>query len=269
VTAERPLGGGRSTPVTRVGDTVRRATGPWTPTVHAYLCHLRAAGFTRAPEVLGVDERGREILTYIEGTTMGDALDPAEPKTEFVTVRRWSAPMRSDRALAEIGVLLRAMHDAARGFCPTAPIWREYDSPMKPDEIVTHGDVGPWNLVYRGEHPVALIDFDNARPQRPLLDLAGAAWHCVPLGEDAHLRACGFAAPFRRGERLRVLSDAYGLTDRSGLLDALSETKQRWPATLRYWQPLRPSVAAQHLRFCADDLDWLARNWDDLASSLR
>jgi hypothetical protein len=49
----------------------------------------------------------------------------------------------------------------------------------------------------------------------------------------------------------------------------LSEVKQRWPATLRYWQPLPPSVAAQHLRSCADDLDWLERNADDLVAHLR
>lgn len=89
-------------------------------------------------------------------------------------------------------------------------------------------------------------------------------------GHDAHLRASGFAGPFRRGERLRILSDAYGLMDRAVLLDALSEVKQRWPATLRYWQPLRPSVAAQHLHFCADDLDyWLERNRENLAPHLR
>ncbi|MHB8631609.1 MAG: GNAT family N-acetyltransferase [Candidatus Limnocylindria bacterium] len=269
VVEEQRLGGGRSTTVSRVGDTVRRETGPWTPTIHAYLRHLRAAGFGGAPEVLGLDERGREMLSFTEGTTMGETLDPSEPKTEFVTVRPWPPGATSDRALAGIGRLLRQMHDAARDFRPAAPTWREYDSPMKEDEIVTHGDIGPWNVVYRGEDPVAIIDFDGARPQRPLLDLASTAWHCVPLGEDAHLRACGFTLPYRRGERLRILSDAYGLEDRSGLPEALSEVKQRWPAVLRYWQSLRPSVAAQHLRFCADDLDWLERSWDELASHLR
>jgi hypothetical protein len=269
VTGEQSLGGGRSTPVSRVGATVRRATGPWTPTVHAYLRHLRAAGFAGAPEVLGMDERGREILSFINGTTLGETLDPLEPKTEFVTVRPWPAAVRSDRALAGIGKLLRAMHDAARDFRPGAPTWREHDAPMGQDEIVTHGDVGPWNVVYRGEDPIALIDFDNARPQRPMLDLAGTAWHCVPLGDDAHLRASGFAAPYRCGERLRILSDAYGLTDPPALFDALSEVKQRWPATLRYWQPLPPRVAAHLLRSCADDLDWLERNADDLVAHLR
>ena len=56
----------------RVGDTVRRATGPWTPAVHALLRHLESVGFDAAPRVLGVDERGREVLTYLEGETIGD-----------------------------------------------------------------------------------------------------------------------------------------------------------------------------------------------------
>jgi hypothetical protein len=41
---EVPLGGGNmSSGVVRVGDTVRRPAGPWTPAVHALLTHLRDA----------------------------------------------------------------------------------------------------------------------------------------------------------------------------------------------------------------------------------
>ncbi len=65
--AERPLAGGFNGPVSRVGETVRRSAGPWTPTVHSLLSHLRARGFTLAPRPLGYDERGREVLSYLEG----------------------------------------------------------------------------------------------------------------------------------------------------------------------------------------------------------
>lgn len=216
-----------------------------------------------------MDERGREILRFIEGTTIGEALDPNEPKTEMVTIRAWPVAIRSDRALAGIGRMLRQLHEAARDFRPAAPVWREYDAPMAADEVVTQGDTGPWNVVYRGEDPIAFIDLDSSRPQRPLIDLAGAAWHCIPLGDDEHVRKHGFTPPFRLGERLRIFSDAYGVTDQDALLDALSEFKQRWPATLRWWQPMRPSLAAKFLRGCAEDLDWLAQNREGLASHLR
>jgi hypothetical protein len=66
---EIPLeGGNASGGVVRIGDTVRRPAGPWTPAVHALLGHLHAAGFPGAPQPLGLDEHGREVLTFIPGT---------------------------------------------------------------------------------------------------------------------------------------------------------------------------------------------------------
>ena len=62
----RCIGGNTST-VVRVGDTVRRNAGPWTPAVHALLRHLERVGFTGSPRALGMDERGREVLSYLEG----------------------------------------------------------------------------------------------------------------------------------------------------------------------------------------------------------
>ncbi|HVD51639.1 MAG TPA: aminoglycoside phosphotransferase family protein, partial [Candidatus Udaeobacter sp.] len=263
------LGGGRSTTgVVRVGGTVRRPVGPWTPTIHAFLRHLRASGFTAAPEVLGFDEQGREILSYIPGETWGDHIDPDEPKTALVTIRPWPAATRSDSALAAIGRLYADLHRAARGFRPAAPIWREYDLPMRDGEIVTHGDAGPWNVVYRDGMPTALIDWDQAQPDLPTNDLAKIAWHFVPLGPDDFLRACGFHEPFAAARRLRVLCEAYGLADRAAILPALSLVKQLWPMKLRYWQPIPPGTGAAHLRAAATDLDWLEDNAGELRAIL-
>ena len=65
---EVPLAGGDVTAgVVRVGETVRRPTGPHSPLVHAMLEHLERVGFAGAPRYLGQDDRGREMLTYIEG----------------------------------------------------------------------------------------------------------------------------------------------------------------------------------------------------------
>jgi hypothetical protein len=66
---EEPLSGNVSA-VARVGDTVGRSTGPWTPAVHALLRHLEHAGFDGALRVLGIDERGREVLTYVPGEVL-------------------------------------------------------------------------------------------------------------------------------------------------------------------------------------------------------
>ena len=73
---ETPLSGGSMTAVVRVGDTVRRGAGPWTPTIHALLRHVRAAGFTAVPEPLGLDEQGREVLSLLPGAVGTYPLEP-------------------------------------------------------------------------------------------------------------------------------------------------------------------------------------------------
>ena len=67
---EQSLTGGNTTDgIVRVGQSVRRPTGPWTRGVHALLAHLGEHGFGGAPRVHGIDERGREILDYRIGGT--------------------------------------------------------------------------------------------------------------------------------------------------------------------------------------------------------
>jgi len=46
---------------------VRRPVRPCTTTVQAYLAHLRSRNFTEAPEPLGYDEQGREVLSFVAG----------------------------------------------------------------------------------------------------------------------------------------------------------------------------------------------------------
>ena len=60
------LDGGRAGGAVRVGDTVRRAAGPWTPAVHGLLSHLAGQEFAGSPRPLGTDRQGREVLTFLE-----------------------------------------------------------------------------------------------------------------------------------------------------------------------------------------------------------
>ena len=71
-TEEIPLPGGDVTEgVVRLGDTVRRPLGDHSAQVHLVLRHLEASGFDGAPRLLGVDDRGREILTFVDGEVAG------------------------------------------------------------------------------------------------------------------------------------------------------------------------------------------------------
>ncbi len=52
--AEIPLAGGNLSTVVRVGETVRRPAGSWTPAVHELLDYLAEKGFIAAPRAIGV-----------------------------------------------------------------------------------------------------------------------------------------------------------------------------------------------------------------------
>jgi Phosphotransferase enzyme family len=183
--------------VVRVGDTVRRPVGEHSPAVHALLRHFEAVGFDGAPRFFGIDEQGREVLSFVEGDA---ALAPIPS---------------SEETLVELGRLLRRMHDAAAGFEPP-PDAACFSGGAGP--LICHRDLFPPNVILRRGQPVALIDWDLAGPAEPLDDVVSAASHWVPLRTDAD--KWGLPSN-RRPERVRVLCDAYGLSteERSRFVD--------------------------------------------------
>lgn len=204
-TEEIPLEGGNVSTVVRVGDTVRRSAGPWTPAVHALLRHLEAVGFTGAPRAFGVDEQGREVLSFLEGECGEYPLKP-----------HWT----TDEALVTVATMLRLYHDAQAGFMPPPGIrWRSFGPPPPDTEVICHHDAAPHNVVWRPDGTLAMIDFDLASPGARIYDVAYSAWTWVPLFSDRDSRTLGWRQP-NRARRLRLFADAYGLTphDRARLV---------------------------------------------------
>jgi len=191
VSSGEVLRGGDMNVVVRVGDTVRRP--PLPEPVRELLRWYERAGFDGAPRYLGVDEQGRDVLSYVEG-------EPA-----FAPVPS------SDEVVAAIGRLLRRAHDAQDGF-GAAP----------PGLVVAHFDLFWTNVVFRDGLPAALIDWELARPAPRTLEVALAATYWAGVRIDEQLREWGIPLE-RRGERLRLLCDAYGLdaAARSSLLEEL------------------------------------------------
>lgn len=180
-------GGNASGGVVRVGNTVRRPAGPWTPSVHALLGHLRSVGYRGSPRPLGMDERGREVLEFVPGEVpWPDHVDLMEP----------------DRAMVVVGRLIRDFHDAVEGFVPAADARWQVLIPADGSEIIAHQDLAPWNLVV-AEQRWAFIDWDTAAPGTRLWDLAYAAHGFAPLSPRV--------ATAEAARRLRLLVDAYGL----------------------------------------------------------
>jgi hypothetical protein len=204
---EVPLRGGTLHTVVRVGDTVRRPAGPWSPTVHALLRHIRRRGFDLAPEPLGYDDSGREILSFIPGTTVGWSLP-------------WPDLIRGDDLLEEVGAMTARYHRAVIDFRPEGTVaWQWAPAPLRPAELVCHNDLAPYNVVLAGGRLQGVIDWDLAGPGSPLSELAFVAWQWVPLHGPFVTALMGWSHPPDRARRLRLLLDAYGLTDRTGFID--------------------------------------------------
>ena len=138
---------------------MRRPAGFWTPAVQALLEHLEAAGFEGAPRPRGIDDEGREVLTYVDGIAGGD--DMAEQ-------------------------------------------------------------------VYRDGRPVAFIDWDVAAPAPRLWDVAHAVWRFVDITHAADAAEVPALAA-----RTRLFCDAYGLVDRSSLLETVLARQHALHATIR------------------------------------
>ncbi|MGW4484096.1 phosphotransferase enzyme family protein [Amycolatopsis sp. NPDC004368] len=184
---EEPLAGNVTSGIVRVGDTVRRPAGPWTEAVDAVLAHLHSVGFDAAPRPLGRDERGRQVLEFVPGSTGAE-------KGLYVPAE-----------LRELGRMLRRLHDALAEFTPPpGAVWHRLIPPDR-EELVCHNDVAPWNLV-RNDRGWALIDWDCTAPASRAWDMAYAAQTTAGLRAERHVA--------ESAARLRAFTDGYGLDDR-------------------------------------------------------
>jgi Phosphotransferase enzyme family len=186
-------GGNTHAEVVRIGATVRRPTGPWTPAVHSLLRYLEARGFVGVPRVLGIDERGREVLTFVPGTVVWPE--------HFHEVE-------SDDALEGVARWIREYHDMVESFDVVASgPWSDRGAdPTGPPELVCHNDLAPWNLI-RSDLGWSFIDWDLAAPGRRSWDLAWALHTMVPLWPGSGLSDDAVV------HRVRVFCSAYGIAD--------------------------------------------------------
>jgi Ser/Thr protein kinase RdoA (MazF antagonist) len=183
---EQALAGGNvAAGVVRVGDTVRKPAGFWTPAVEALLAFLGARGFSGAPRPLGRDDQGRQVLEYVPGPM---AID--QPPLDVSGLHR-------------VGRLIRDLHDASADFSP--PPGARWNVAIPPDraDLVCHHDLAPWNLVLSTDRWV-FIDWDGAGPGSRLWDLAYAIKGFVPLEDGGD--------PASDGPRLRAMAEGYELS---------------------------------------------------------
>jgi Ser/Thr protein kinase RdoA (MazF antagonist) len=222
--SEETLAGGNTVGAVRIGDVVHKQASPWTPTVHALLRHLEAAGFDGAPRALGFDEQGREMLSYLPGETAGGRFP-------------WPAWAFTDGMLVQVGRWLRRVHDVTADFVPPAgERWfAGTDRMMRPGLIVGHQDAAPYNAaVVDGDRLAGFFDWDTAGPSTREFDLALSALWWVPLCPPDVAEGLGFHDPDDRSRRLHLLLDAYGYDgDRHAFGAAIVQRARRQASVMR------------------------------------
>ena len=227
-----PLKGDTHRPVYRFGDTVLRRAMWWTPAIHDLLRYVRARGFTFAPEPHGVED-GWEVLQYVEGQSGADSWAKVVP----------------EEGLRRFARLLRLYHDAVSGYeAPPGAQWAFAEGGPIEGETFCHNDFGPWNVVWDGDEPIAVLDWDLVSPGPASDDVAYAAQYVVPfVDDDQCLRWLRYPAPPQRGRRLRIFAEAYGLASIDGLVSAVAARQRRTVVHVRH-------LAARGVR---PQLDWV------------
>lgn len=217
------LGGDVTEGVVRRGGTVRRPVHDNSPLVHALLRHLEQQGFDGAPRFLGIDGRGREVLTYVPGEVAGRPRPP------------WIA---DEERLESVARLVRRYDDAAATFTPPpgsepAPGLPDPPgippAPSYPPELIGHVDITPENVVFSDGRAKALIDFDLAKWATRADEVFNMMMWWAPLGDpvDAHPLLKEVDVP----RRCQIIADSYGMSDRDRerVIDvAIMRSRRSW-----------------------------------------
>jgi phosphotransferase family enzyme len=207
--------------VVRIGHTIRRPVRPWSESVHELLRELEARGFTGAPRFLGIDQKGREILSAVPGAT------PWPPGPELCR----------PKAIESAAHLLRQYHDAISGWYPKTANWQTAPVSVGAPEVICHNDLAPWNIITRDGRTVAFVDWDTAAPGPRTWDLAYLAYTMTPLAEPANLEPMGWPNSIPISERLTRLRDGYGCSQQQWN-ELITMTPRRVQAaydTMRIW----------------------------------
>jgi len=206
--------GGTMNHVVKTGDTVRRKVKGH-PLLHSYLQFLEKAGMVGTPRFLGIDEQGREILSYVLGETAESGLGFDHPC------------LHSDQAICDMAQFMRKLHDVSADFLPTA-IKGGWINPQQFEEMyetICHGDAAIWNFALINERISGMFDFDQACPGTRAWDLTLTLFSAV-LTSYYDYEPSKHKENTRR--RIRLFFEAYGMKCPTDIITQTADRLQIW-----------------------------------------
>ena len=117
--------------------------------------------------------------------------------------------VRSDEVLVAFAGFIRQFHDLGASYVKNLKGNEPWmlESPSNA-ETMCHGDLAPYNTVFRGKDIVGLIDFDTLHPGSRLWDLSYAIYRWIPLMSDDNPESFGHKDDKIR--RLDLFVQSYG-----------------------------------------------------------
>ena len=249
------LDGGRQNKIFRIGNEVHRPVGSWTKQMHQFLISLREENFFAAPNPLGFDSSGLEIVSFIEGEVSNYPL---------------SKNASSINALTSAAQLLRRYHDASQRFLKqlkTDPQCWQLPS-REPPEVMCHGDFAPYNVVLNGEEAIGIIDFDTCHPGPRAWDIAYALYRWAPFTNPNNHD--GFGTLQNQIKRACIFCDSYGLSDkdRQNMSYLIIKRLQNLVQYIQKTPEENDSIKQGHLKLYLADIAYIGEHKDQINAEL-